>query len=68
MTKVSLSTAELRLFKQVDADRYVAHFAPYKHYPIFFHGPTEEAVREAAERFRAGVKKPVTDDMDDLLA
>lgn len=49
-------------------DTVVAHFAPYKHYPILFHGPTEEVGREAVEQFRAGVKNLIIDDMDDLLA
>lgn len=45
--------AELRVFKRIDGEEYVARFHPYKTYPIIFTCPSEEAVRRQAEEFRA---------------
>lgn len=45
--------AELRVFKRIGGEEYVARFHPYKTYPIIFTDASEEAVTREAEAFRA---------------
>ena len=56
MTGHPIRNATIHVFKRIDAHdgghKYVAMFAPYKTYPVFFHGSTEDAAVDAAEAMR----------------
>jgi len=57
MTGHPIRNAALHVFQRIDehdgGSRFVAMFAPYKAYPVFFQGPTAEAVTQKAEDMRA---------------
>lgn len=53
MTHHPFRDAELRVFKRIDADEFIARFAPYDTYPVFWAGSTEAEARDRAEAFRA---------------
>jgi|VirMetMinimDraft_7_1064189.scaffolds.fasta_scaffold209435_2 hypothetical protein len=56
MTGHPIRNATIHVFKRIDAhdggSRFVAMFAPYKTYPVFFYGSTENAAVDAAEAMR----------------
>ena len=53
MTHHPFRDAEVRVFKRIDADEFIARFKPYDTYPVFWTGTTEAEARERAETFRA---------------
>ena len=56
MTGHPIRNAALHVFQRIDAhdggSQFVAMFAPYKAYPVFFHGSTEDAAVDAADAMR----------------
>ncbi len=57
MTHHPFRAAPLHVFERIfDGDMsgyaFIAQFHPYKTYPVFFPGATEEAARVSAETFR----------------
>ena len=57
MTAHPFRAAPLHVFERIfDGDMsgyaFIAQFHPYKTYPVFFPGATEEAARASAEAFR----------------